>query len=200
MSYPSAPRPTRPSMAKPSRYFWWRDKCGVWRYRGGQQRRRLERARRPGLPCRIQYMKSGNLHALRLDPLPGFTHMSSPRDVSTSIKSGNHYHVTIALNNRLKRGIPRRLRGTGTRIGREHWDALEFVRQAFKDPIICRLRIDSVDEWNHVARVRLAEIKKRPRVLSASVPAPMSWPPRVTGHHPSCAPRRAGRAFRRRSR
>ena len=96
------------------------NKWGPKRYHFGETRRRCERMRRIGLPCRMWYEKRGNLHSLRLLPRPGWTHLTSPAQVRKCIRDWGPYHVTLALDHLLQESKPEEQE--------QAWEAVEFLR------------------------------------------------------------------------
>ena len=133
------------------RHWWWKGSDGIRRYHGGELRRRRRRASVRGLPVRLSYLKSHGFHRLNMDPLPGFTHFSPPRDIfECQVNCGTQYHMSLAFDDLLDEtpaAQAKRLK-TGKAIpglAESARDAIEMIKREFSQPRDVVLRVEDVD-------------------------------------------------------
>ena len=107
------------------RRWWWYDKHWCKRYWGGQFRRRRNRLVVRGLPVRMQYWRRDGLHAIRCDPLPGFTHLCSPHEAR---RCARRFSVEPAIMDSRLRVMESRM--TSTR-GEAPRSTLQAMRKLF---------------------------------------------------------------------
>ena len=116
--------------------WYWHDNCGTRRFLGACRDRAVQKIATRGLPGRIQYVRSGNLHMLEVTPEQGWVHLTPLHCVINAYKQGRKYHISLIMDWELNYREDLR-------------EALDHVKSAFTDPRRGVLRVRKVQD-NHV--------------------------------------------------
>ena len=116
-----------------------KDHCGTYRFVGRERARRIRNATRRGLPVRLSFVHSADWREsyILCTPRPGFTHMSSRRDVRQCQRKWREYHLTLTLR-RLDFSQHHQWQGVW-------WNALDRIQRALANRPSTTLRVRSVN-------------------------------------------------------
>lgn len=128
-----------------------KDHCGTYRFTGNELYGRIGKIMRRGMPCKLSFRADGEYRSIRMDPAPGWVHLSSSRCVKTCLKDGFHYHSTLTLR-RFMKGGSAELKDPGAY--KKIMKALKDIERALRDNPSCVMKVRCVNPDSSVATIK----------------------------------------------